>query len=618
MPINKIKKYIAKKTGCDHSQVKLSPNSKFGDLTVECFDLAKQLKKRPAFARLRRATAGKPGEVAKSLANEIMPDDVIAECNAVGPYLNFKINYRNFSQDVLEGILEKQTKYGQHDFGAKQKIMLEFAHPNTHKSFHIGHLRNIITGEAIVRILENAGYKIIRANYQGDVGLHIAKCLWGVSLVIARKESAALGGRLTKQSRDTKTVPFNEIASSLTSFAPRNDSGRASFLSKAYVLGNKYYEQYKDAKAEIQELNKKIYDICLCRDVSLPRLYMNTDKKNHNLKQIYQQTRQWSLDYFDRIYKCLGVGFDRLYFESEVFERGKKIVLKNLKKGIFKKSQGAIIFQGEKYGLHNRVFINSKGDPTYEAKDMALAELQFKEYNPDKIIHIVSKEQTEYFKVLFKALKQVMPKSKGREVHLVYGWVSLKQGKMSSRTGKVILGEWLLDDVKKIISKKTKSPELAEKISLAAVKYSILKTGRQKDIVFDIKQSINLSGNSGPYLLYTYARIKSILRKHGKKVEMRRVEMLRRNVSTRTEKQLILKLSIFPEITAQAAAMYEPSLIAKYGFDLAKIFNDYYHKVQILKSKDSEKDFRLALIKAIAIVLQKSLALLGIETLESM
>tara|TARA_Y100000310_G_C20698649_1_gene827639 strand:- start:2237 stop:3883 length:1647 start_codon:yes stop_codon:yes gene_type:complete len=548
MFITKIKKHIAKKAKCDYKQVELSPNTKFGDLTIKCFGLGRN-----------------PDESAKNLANTIKPDKTIKSVNAIGPYLNFKINYKNFSKNVLQEIFKKQTKYGKSDFGKAEKIILEFAHPNTHKSFHIGHLRNIITGESLARILENTGYKIIRANYQGDVGLHIAKCLYGM-------ENLKLKSKSEKQQLKTKNL--NE---------------KIEFLSKAYVNGSRAYEVNKKAKTEIQELNEKIYS------------------QDKSVKKLYQQTRQWSLEYFNKIYKRLGVKFDRLYFESEVFKQGKKIVLKNLKNNIFKKSQNAIIFQGEKYGLHNRVFITSRKQATYEAKDLALAELQIKEYNPSKIIHLVGPEQTEYFKVVFKALEKINPKFKNKEIHLSYGWVGLKSGKMSSRAGKVVLAESLLDKIKTKLNNQ-------EKIAQAAVKYSILKNSRTKDIAFSIKESINLSGNSGPYLQYTYARIQSILKKHGKEL----CKNTKFCVLTDTEQQLILQLSLFPEAILQSAKNFDSSEIAKYLYNLAKIFNDYYHKVPILKSKKIEKEFRLVLISVISIVLKKGLYLLGIETVDKM
>ena len=420
------------------------------------------------------------------------------------------------------------------------------------------------------------GYKIIRANYQGDIGLHIAKCLWGV-------------GQLKKEYQTVKAAPAKV---------------KAEFLGQAYSLGSKNYEDNAETKKEIIEINKKIY---------------NQDKI---VMAMYRITRKWSLDYFAGIYKKLNTKFDRLYFESEVFSAGREIVLKYLKKGVFKVSQGAVIFEGEKYGLHSRVFINSEGNPTYEAKDMGLAELQFKEFKPDKILHVVGPEQAEYFKVIIKALEIIMPKIKGREEHLRYGWVRLKEGKMSSRLGNVILGEWLLDEAKKEVLEIMKGSrglknkaEVADKVSLAAVKYSILKNGLDKDIVFDLKESVSFNGSSGPYLQYTVARMNSILRKSkvnplagSKKLELGEAK----------EQQLVIKLAKYPEIVAAAGKNYDPSELTKYLFELAREFNDYYHSVPVLKTKADIRLARLALIMAVKQTLQNGLELLGIETVEKM
>jgi len=264
--------------------------------------------------------------------------------------------------------------------------------------------------------------------------------------------------------------------------------------------------------------------------------------------------------------------------------------------------------------------------PTYEAKEMALAQKQLNDYHPQKILHIVGKEQTEYFKVVIKALEQVLPKSKNREAHLPYGWVSLKGGKMSSRLGNVVLGESLIEEVKeeiaKIISangeiKKTEQEKLAEKISVAAVKYAFLKNGIDKDIAFDINESVSIAGNSGPYLLYTYARIQSILKKSKvhKVIKSKAIDF---GVYHKDEGKLLLKLALFPEITASAAEKFDPSIVAKYLFELAQSFNDYYHRVPILKAETNERQFKLSLISAIALVLEKGTELLGFETVQKM
>ncbi len=569
--VNKINKALGKKLA-GAPDLTLPPSPETGDFSFACFSLAKKMRK-------------SPNEIAGELANRIKPCQTVKSVEAAGPYVNFKLREKKLAKNVLNEIVKQKDKYGAVKLGnplkpaaGRLRIIVEFAHPNTHKQFHIGHLRNIITGESVCRILENAGCKVARANYQGDVGMHIAKCIWGVSK--KPKEFAAV--------------------------AEKDLDAKIAFLGRAYSSGSMSYEKSKKAKAEINEINKRVY------------------QNDKSIRKIYHETRKWSLQCFDKIYKRVGVRFDRLYFESEVFAEGKKIVLQNIKKGIFKTSEGAVIFEGGRHGLHNRVFITSDGYPTYEAKDMALAKLQFKEYNPAEILHVVGSEQVEYFKVIIRALELVLPKSKGREKHLQYGWVRLKKGKMSSRLGKVLLGEWLLDEVKSAVGKIAENTEgirdknaLSEKVSLAAVKYSMLKNGLARDIAFDIKESISLSGNSGPYLQYTYARIQSILRKAGK-AKFKNTEIQLTASLREEEKQIILKLSLFPETAREAAEKYEPSLIAKYLFELAREFNDYYHKVPVLKAGANEKKFRLALIQTVAVVIEKGLDLLGIETVERM
>lgn len=544
------------------------PNPDFGDISLPCFNLAKELKK----------TAVETGEF---LVGKVEFKGGVVSAKAIGPFLNFSFDKTKLAQGVIEEILKSGKEYGFNKSGKNKKIMLEFACPNTHKAFHIGHLRNLLTGESAARILQANGYEIIRVNYQGDVGPHIAKCLWGI----------------LKMKQEYGAVKSADSAA------------KAAFLGAAYARGSAAYETDESAKKEIIDLNKKIY---------------NQDK---TIFQIYKTTRKWSLDYFGGIYKKLNTKFDRLYFESEVFENGKNIALKNLKKGVFKKSHGAVIFEGEKYGLHSRVFINSEGNPTYEAKDLGLAELQFKHKGkPDKILHVVGPEQSEYLKVIIKALEIVMPKSKGREEHLRYGWVRLKDGKMSSRLGNVILGEWILSEAKKEILEimKDASPagelknknEIAEKVSLAAVKYSILKSGIDKDIVFDLKESVNLSGSSGPYLQYAAARINSILRKirNAKQAAPIKFEML----NDVKEFALAVKLAKYPEIVEIAGRNCDPSEIAKYLFELAQEFNDYYHSAPVLKAKIKIRQARLALLAAVKQALENGMELLGIESVEKM
>jgi arginyl-tRNA synthetase len=457
-------------------------------------------------------------------------------------------------------------------FGNRKNIMVEFAHPNTHKAFHIGHLRNITTGECVVRLLESQGHKVIRANYQGDVGMHIAKALYALINV----------------------SPFKDKVTNVTGI-----KNRVEFLGKAYAAGSKAFEESENAKKIIGEINKKIYE----RDPSV--------------MPVYRETRQWSLDYFNSIYKRVYTHYDRLYFESEVYEKGKEYVLEALKKGIFEKSEGAVIFPGEKFGLHNRVFITSDGNTTYEGKDIGLGRLQFDEYHPDLIVHCVGPEQAGYFQVIFKALEQVFPDTTGKEFHLIYGWVKLKHGKMSSRLGNVVLGEWLIDEVKKAIKtileqsiskdKEVDQDAISETIAIGAIKYSFLKVSTPSEIAFDLEESINTNGDSGPYIQYAYARCKSVLRKAGD-------SRLRGNDIMNPEERAIARLIIqFPDVVSDAATRFAPNVICTYLFQLAQAFNLFYAKHEILGH-----DTRLMITAATAQVLKNGLYLLGIETLERM
>ncbi len=568
-------KDLLKKAGVT-SEIEFSkpPKPEMGDIAFGCFDLAKEQSKNP-------------NEVAKELAEQLQDVEtrLIASVQAFGPYVNFFFNTSELAKLILEEVNKKD--FGVHKLGKDKKIMIEFAHPNTHKAFHIGHLRNITTGESIVRILENDGYQVVRANYQGDVGMHIAKCLYGIKHELG-----------TWDIDDDKFKTIDD---------------KVKFLGQAYAYGGTVFEEDENAKEEIIKINDKIYS------------------QTEDIKEVYKKTRQWSLEYFDKVYKRVGSHFDRLYFESEVFERAIEIVRQGVNDKIFRESDGAIIFEGSKYkGLHDRVFINSKGFPTYEAKDLALAEKQFAEYNPNDIYHVVAREQSDYFKVIFKAQEFTLPASQGKQHHLVYGWVSLKDGKMSSRTGKVVLGEWLLDEVKKNILKimdksdvKNKV-DVAEKVAISAVKYSFLKTGIANDMQFDMAESISTTGDSGPYLLYIVARIKSILKKskvmplgHQCFLKSQKSKVVIDKIALE-EKELLIKLSEFDEVTSLSAQSLDPSKIARYLFELAQAFNSFYENCPVLKSDADAIDFRLFLIEKVEKIMSRGLYLLGIETVDAM
>lgn len=590
-----------------------------------------------------------------------VPDEVkpllrdIDHLELAGPgFVNIFLTEAKLVSQLSKVLNSDQRDRTRHSKTDKKRVMVEFAHPNTHKQFHIGHLRNLTTGESVVRLLESQGVEVIRANYQGDVGLHIGKALWGISVLVeqaqneasthrsiasSQAEASQLRGIVSSENEDTNHDDTNNETTNYESTNCEDTilwlqdnlktiSERSEFLGRAYATGAGAYETDEAAKKEIEDINKLVY----ARD---PRIY-----------PLYELTRQWSLDSFEALYNRVGSRFDRYYFESQTYETGREAVAEGLKKGIFERSEGAVIFPGEKFGLHNRVFITSAGNPTYEAKDMGLGRLQFDEYHPDMIIHCVASEQIGYFQVIFEALAQLYPDTRGKEHHLVYGWVRLKEGKMSSRSGNVVLGSWLLDETKKNIriildtnkSNYTESEqnEVTEKAAIAAVKYGFLKVSTAQDIAFDIKESININGDSGPYLLYTYARCRSVMRKavrnpllHGFMDSLLNAKDTNTGKTMKqwsngtlfvSERNILRHLVSFDDVVTRAAAEYAPSYVCTYLYELAGLFNTFYNSSPILEAPEGmEKvQFRLAITQAVATVLKQGLYLLGIETVERM
>jgi len=549
---------LLKKAGIPASveQLEVPPRKEFGDFSFPVFILAKEQKKNP-------------NEVAKSIADKIKIGGMISEVQVKGPYLNFFLDSNKISSLVLKETLKKD--FGKSKFGKNKKILVEFAHPNTHKGFHIGHLRNISTGESICRILDFAGFKVFRCNYQGDIGPHVAKTLWGFINIYKQKP-------------------------------PKDVKRLGEWLGKVYAEVSQKMQENPEIEKEVEEINKKLYA---------------GDKK---LVEIWKETRKWSLDDYEKIYKELGAHFDKYYFEADVEKKGNEIVQKFLKEGVFHQSEGAIVFDLSKYNLGIFVLITKNGTPLYHAKDIALAEQQMADFKPDLIIHVVGSEQKLYFEQLFKTLEIIKSPAAGKKVHAIYELVALKEGKMSSRQGSVILytdlRKQIFEKVKEEVLKRNpkleqrKSDEIANIITTAAMKYSMLNVSTEKIIHFDWQEALKLEGNTGPYIQYTITRANSVLKKGGKFKETFSSEL------TDEEKDLIKLMQNFEEVVVHSAKDYKPHYVANYAYDLATTFNRYYEKVQILKS--DEKNFRMTLTKAVKEVLEKSLWLLGIQVPEKM
>jgi len=563
MIINILKKYISEtliKIGFEKIDPDFRTPSKavFGDYSTSiALKLSKILKNNPL-------------KIANDIKNGFPKNSLIEKIEVVKPgFINFWID-KKYLVDYAQKLTGQTFGFPTYHLGKNKKIMVEFAHPNTHKLFHIGHLRNISTGESLVRIFEAVGNRVIRTNYQGDVGLHIAKCLYGI--------------------KHSKT-DYGKIGSL---------KEKIEYIGKMYTAGTVAYETDESGKNEILKINKMIYD---------------QDKEIMNL---WTETRQWSLDYYSRMYERVYSRFDRLYFESEVTKRGLEISKEIYEKGILEKSKGAIVFNGKKYGLDTRVFINSMGFPTYEGKEMGLAEKEFFDFDElDKNIHVVTPEQTSFFKVTFKVEELIDEKKyRNKQFHLAYEWVKLKEGKMSSRVGNIIEGNWLIDQVKeKIINKFKTDKKTAEILAVASTKYSFLKNSTDTIVHFDIDESVSVEGNSAPYLIYSYVRCQSVLNKAKNNRPGLKIDLAKINPE---EMILLRKLHQFPEIVLKAAVTMAPNTIANYLFELSSIYNVFYQKNPILKSCSDSRQIRLLITKAVAAVLKKGLDLLGIKTVNKM
>jgi arginyl-tRNA synthetase len=546
---DQIKKILEKLVGKDAPSflVEVPADTNHGDYSSNvALVLAKKLGKNPR-------------ELASEIANKIGKKKFIEKIEVAGAgFINFYL-----SKDYFISELKKVNKnFGKNGALKGKRVMVEFTDPNPFKEFHIGHLMPNAIGESICRIIEFSGAKVRRANYQGDVGLHVAKAIWG---------------------------NMNHIGAS---------------WQDSYVFGAKAYEENEEAKKEIIALNKKIFE-----------------RSDLKINALYDQGRKESLDYFEAIYKKLGTKFDYYFFESQVAQAGKDLVTKNLGKIFEVGANGAIIFPGKKFGLHTRVFINSESLPTYEAKELALANIKYGKYKYDQSIIVTGNEINEYFKVLLCAMSQVYPKLAAKTLHIGHGMLRLSEGKMSSRTGNVVAFEFLLGEVEKLVEQKMEGRDLPESekkkiiesVAIGALKYSILKQSIGSNIIYDFEKSISFEGDSGPYLQYAYARSQSIL----KKASAEKIKASYKK-TPETISQLEKMILRFPETVTKASAELEPQVIALYLIELAQEFNTYYANNKIVNPLDIFSPYKVAITEAFSQVMRNGLWILGINVLEKM
>ncbi|MBI2672211.1 arginine--tRNA ligase [Candidatus Woesearchaeota archaeon] len=547
--INALKKEINQDINFEE-YLEVPPDHVSADYAFPCFSLAGIYKKNPV-------------EISKELVNKIKSE--YFSVKAEGPYLNFFLNKKFVAEEILKQILKEKENYGNKK--ENKKIVIESPGPNTNKPLHLGHLRNMVLGLSLSNIYKKTGNKVINVDIVNDRGVHICKSM------LAYK-------KFGKNKKPDKKPDH--------------------FVGDFYVL---YSKKLNEKDEEINEMLRK---------------WESNDKDTINL---WKKMNSWAIKGINETYKRFGIKINKTYYESNYYKKGKELVLKGYKKEIFKKNKDNAVYADLKdKNLGNKILLRSDGTSVYVTQDLSVAVQRYNDFKMDKMIYIVANEQIYHFKVLFEVLKMLGYKFVSNYYHLPYGMIYLPEGKMKSREGTVVDADSLMDDMtelaKKELEKRYKNiskkelEKRSEIIGLAAIKYFILNHDPLKDFVYNPKESISFEGNTGPYLLYTYARASSILRKSRKKPVIKIKDI------SDEEYLVIKKLYDFKETVGNSAEKYDPALLANYAFELAKLFNEFYHESKVIGSE--REQFLLSIVLAFKYVLKSALNLLSMETLEKM
>ena len=557
------KNYIASKLNIDGveteqlaSFLEVPPNTEMGDFALPCFKLAKVLRKSPI-------------QIANDLQNAYPCDEVISSCTAVNGYLNFKVNRLGFISATLAEIIEKGELYGSSNIGNGKTICIDYSSINIAKPFHIGHLSTTVIGSALCKIYKFLGYKTVGINHLGDYGTQFGK------LIVAFK----------------KWSSFEAVK-----------EGRLKELSRIYV---KFHEE-AELDPSLDDTARRYF-----------KLIEDGDKEANELFELFKTI---TLEEVDKIYKLLNVSFDSYAGESFYNDKMGVIVDELKDKNLLKISDGASIVDLEEYGMPPCLILKSDGSTLYATRDIAAAVYRKNTYDFDKCLYVVAYQQNLHFKQFFKVL-ELMGKDWAKDmVHVAYGMVSLEDGAMSTRHGKVVLLE---DVISKTIEKaykviEEKNPNLPDKdktakaVGTGAVIFSALSNNKIKDIIFSYDRVLSFEGETCPYLQYTVARCNSVLNKCGEVGDYTLGEI------TADEYDVVATLSKFKEIVVLAGEKYEPSLVTRYALELATAFNKFYFNCKIAVEDQSIKNFRATITKAVKTTLTNALKLLGIEVVEQM
>lgn len=562
-------------------QVQVTRKEFEGDYTLVVFPLLKVSKSAP------EATGAAIGDWLKANAPEI------ADYNVVKGFLNISFSPAYWN-GLFSGIASTED-FGQHAPSGKT-IMVEFSSPNTNKPLHLGHIRNILLGWSVSRLLEANGHKVMKVNLVNDRGIHICKSMlaW-----------------LKKGNGET----------------PQTSGKKGDHLvGDCYVAFNDMY------KAEVKELvaqgmqeeeaEKNAPSLKEAQDMLL-----RWEQGDKEVVDLWKKMNGWVYEGFDKTYQDLGIVFDRTYYESQTYLFGKALVQKGLEKGIFEtEKDGSVWCDLTENGLDRKLLLRGDGTSVYMTQDLGTAEQRFNEYNLDEHIYVVGNEQNYHFQVLKLILGKLGFDWADSIYHLSYGMVELPEGKMKSREGTVVDADDLIEKMYNTAKEtslelgkidnmtESEQDELFRMISLGALKYFIIKVDPKKTMLFDPKESIDFNGNTGPFIQYTHARIKSILRKASEKGISFGAESVKADMPLSPKEIRIIKiLNLFPSKIAEGGEAHSPAVVANYAYELAKEFNQYYHDTPILREENAEQlAYRLVLVETIAKVLSKAMSILGI------
>ncbi len=552
------------------------PNTDLGHLAFGCFITAKNLKKGPPVVAQLLAQ-----ELKNECAQNIILKKAIASVEAAGPYINIKFAPAGLADYVLKPILSGETFKTQLT-EATPKMMIEYSQPNTHKELHVGHMRNMCLGDAIVRLLRYSGYNILASTFPGDVGTHVAKCLWYMKY------------------HNKESIPM---------------LNKGAWLGAMYSKGNLLLEDQEGTPQE--EENKKI----------LTEILKQLEHKNGEYYDLWKQTREWSIELMKDVYKWADVHFDHWYFESDVDSDSIKTIKKYHAEGKLVESQGAIGLDFSNENMGFCLLLKSDGTGLYATKDVELARRKFEDYKIEKSIYVVDQRQALHFKQVFKTL-EVLGFNQAKDCyHLQYNYVELPDGAMSSRKGNIVpltaLVETMRNHIKaEYLNRYTNEwtqeeiETVADQVAKGAIKYGMLKQDTNKKIVFDMNEWTKLDGESGPFIQYSFARINSLLKKFTFDAK---AEFVTDVLAHNSELKLMQHLMNFNTVVLNSAENYKPAALCSYLYDTAKKFNTFYHDCAIGTAETPDlKKARLALAYSTGAVIKHGLSLLGIPAPERM